>query len=93
MKRFVWTVQENELLRDDHGICFEAILFDIENGEVLDVLEHPNQAKHGNQRILMVALSEYAYRMPGIPLQPYRPTTNGTRPVGTVGAARSQCAG
>ena len=64
MKRFNWNTDKNEQLRADRGISFEEILFHIENGDILDILEHPNQDRYEGQRILVVAVEEYAHLVP-----------------------------
>ena len=45
MKRFNWNTEKNEQLRAERGISFEEILFHVENGDILDILEHPNQVR------------------------------------------------
>ena len=64
MKRFNWNTEKNEQLRGERMISFEEILFHIGNGDILDILEHPNQNKYGGQRILVVAVAEYAHLVP-----------------------------
>ena len=64
MKRFNWNSEKNEQLRIDRGISFEEILFHIENGDVLDILQHPNQEKYGGQRIFVVEVNEYVHLVP-----------------------------
>ena len=64
MKRFNWSTEKNEQLRTERGISFEEILFHIENGDILDILEHPNQERYEGQRIIVVAVSEYAHLVP-----------------------------
>ena len=64
VKRFNWNSEKNEQLRTDRGISFEEILFHIENGDVLDILQHPNQEKYGGQRIFVVEVNEYVHFVP-----------------------------
>lgn len=64
MKRFNWNSEKNEQLRIDRGISFDEILFHIENGDVLDILQHPNQEKYGGQRIFVVEVNEYVHLVP-----------------------------
>ena len=64
MKRFNWNDGKNERLRAERGITFEEILFHIENGDLLDVLEHPNADRYPGQRILVVGVNDYAYLVP-----------------------------
>jgi uncharacterized DUF497 family protein len=64
VKRFNWNSEKNEQLRTDRGISSEEILFHIENGDVLDILQHPNQEKYGGQRIFVVEVNEYVHLVP-----------------------------
>ena len=43
---------------------FERIILAIEDGDILDVLEHPKESRHAGQRILVVAVEGYAYLVP-----------------------------
>ena len=64
MKLFSWSVEKNELLRQERGIGFEEIVYHIERGDLLDLLEHPNRERYGGQRIFVVAVEHYAYLVP-----------------------------
>ena len=66
MKRFNWNPEKNEQLRSERGISFEEILFHIEHGDVLDILERPNQKRYQGQRIFVVAVEEYVHLVPFI---------------------------
>ena len=50
MKFFDWDDEKNEQLERERGISFEEAVFDIENGDVLDVIDHPNAAKYRSQK-------------------------------------------
>ncbi|MGZ9164258.1 MAG: toxin, partial [Anaerolineales bacterium] len=43
---------------------FEDVVFYIELGFLLDVLEHPNQEKYKGQKIFVVQIDDYAYLVP-----------------------------
>jgi uncharacterized DUF497 family protein len=64
VKYFSWDVEKNEKLMVDRGISFEEIVFHIEQGDLLDILEHPNQERYGGQRIFVVNVGGYAYLVP-----------------------------
>ena len=64
MKYFSWDDEKNELLKEERQISFEDIVFYIEQGFLLDVLEHPNQEKYQGQKIFVVQIDEYAYLVP-----------------------------
>lgn len=46
------------------GISFEEVLFHISEGDLLDVLGHPNQERYPNQRIFVVEIEGYAVIVP-----------------------------
>ena len=64
MKRFDCDEGKNERLRSERGISFEEIVFHIQRGDVVDILEHPDQARYGGQRIFVVNVDGYAYLVP-----------------------------
>ncbi|MBI3164654.1 MAG: BrnT family toxin [Chloroflexi bacterium] len=66
MKYFSWNEEKNELLKSDRQVSFEDVVFYIEQGFLLDVLEHPNQEKYKGQKILVVQIDDYAYLVPFI---------------------------
>lgn len=66
MKYFSWNEEKNGLLKDERQISFEDVVFYIEQGFLLDVLEHPNQKKYKGQKIFVVQIDEYAYLIPFI---------------------------
>jgi hypothetical protein len=64
VKYFSWSHKKNRLLQETRGISFEEIVFHIERGDVLDILEHSNQKKYSGQRIMIVDVEGYAYIVP-----------------------------
>lgn len=64
VKYFSWSTEKNLALQRLRGISFEEIVFHLERGDILDILEHPNQAKYAGQRILVVDVEGYAYLVP-----------------------------
>ncbi|MCP4593440.1 MAG: BrnT family toxin [bacterium] len=64
MKHFTWSLEKNAQIKRERGISFEEIVFHIERGDVLDLLDHPNQARYPAQRIWVVEVDEYAYLVP-----------------------------
>ena len=71
MKQIVWDVDKNALLYTDRGVCFEDVLLALEQGALLDRLEHPNQEKYPGQRIMVVAIDQYAYLVPYVETDDY----------------------
>lgn len=66
MKYFLWNEEKNELLKSERQVSFEDIVFYIEKGYLLDVLEHPNQEQYKGQKIFAVQSDDYVYFAPFI---------------------------
>jgi uncharacterized DUF497 family protein len=64
VKYFDWEDVKNAELRTERGIGFEDIVFHIERGDLLDILEHPNRERYGGQRIVVVRRQGYVYLVP-----------------------------
>ena len=64
MKPFRWGPEKNEILKATRGISYEMVVVSIESGGLLDILEHPNPAKYPSQRVLVVAIDDYACLVP-----------------------------
>jgi hypothetical protein len=64
VKYFAWDNAENARLRADRGIGFEDIVFHIERGDLLDILDHPNPERYAGQRIFVVQREDYVYLVP-----------------------------
>ncbi|TGL77255.1 toxin [Leptospira jelokensis] len=61
MKNYRWDLEKDEILRKERGISFALILFQIENGFLLDIIKHPNQDKYPNQSIFVIEIDGYVY--------------------------------
>ena len=61
---FYWNEEKNVLLKQERGVSFERIVVAIEEGHLLDILEHPNKEKYRNQIILVVEIEDYAFCIP-----------------------------
>lgn len=48
-------------MRDNRGICFEDILFYIDNDFLIDEIEHPNQMKYLGQGMMVLNIENYIY--------------------------------
>lgn len=66
MKYYDWNPEKNEILKQERNISFEDIVFHIENGDEVDVFDHPNQERYPNQKISVVLVDDYAYLVPYI---------------------------
>lgn len=64
MRAFAWDNAKNAKLKAERGIGFEEIVLQIERGQVLDLLENPNQVRYAGQRVFVVQCRGYAYLVP-----------------------------
>ena len=64
MITYQWDNEKNKILKQKRGVTFEQAIMHIENGDVLDIINHPNEAKYPNQKVLVVEMNEYAYVVP-----------------------------
>ena len=64
MKYFSWNEEKNGLLKAERQVSFEDVVFYIEQGFLLDVLEHPNQEKYKGQKVFVVQMDDYVYLVP-----------------------------
>ena len=63
---FAWDAAKNEKLKAERGISFEEVVYHIGRGDLLDILEHPNQQRYRGQRMLVVKVGDYAYLVPAV---------------------------
>lgn len=64
VKRFNWDNNKNIELQKQRGISFEVVIYHIEIGKIVDILEHPNKTKYPNQKIFMININDYIYLVP-----------------------------
>lgn len=64
MKIFQWNNEKNEWLIEHRGVCFEQVIMLMEQEDVLDVIEHPNQDEYPGQKIAIIKIDDYAYLVP-----------------------------
>ena len=64
MKTFCWNEDKNVQLKAERGIGFESAIETIQQGNILDIIEHPNQGKYPNQRIFILEIDQYVYMLP-----------------------------
>lgn len=64
MVYYQWSPAKNALLKAERGLSFEQIVLHIEDGDLRDVCEHPNQARYPGQQILVVRVGTYACLVP-----------------------------
>ena len=62
--KFLWNENKNDSLKHARKISFEQIILSIENKQVVDVMEHPNQKKYKGQIFILVESNNYVYVVP-----------------------------
>ena len=75
---FSWSTEKNRQLIDQRGVSFESVVSAIEQGALVDVVEHPNQHRYAGQLIYVVEIDEYLH------LVPFVKETDGTRFLKTI---------
>ena len=65
MPNYYWDEEKDALLRRTRRVSFDDIVYQIEHGGgLLDDIAHPNPTLHPGQRIYIVRIRDYAYRVP-----------------------------
>jgi len=64
MKPIRWNADKSLSLKAERGVSFEEVLSAISQGGLLSVMNHPNRAKYGHQKMLVVRIQDYAYLVP-----------------------------
>jgi len=66
MKLLNWNAVKNQELIEKRGVSFEDVAFFLQQGALLDDLEHSNFKKYPGQRIFVLEIDSYAYLVPYI---------------------------
>lgn len=64
MKIFRWDYDKNGKLKRERGVSFEEVVYYIEQGDLVDIAEHPNQGKYPGQQIYIIRLHGYLHLVP-----------------------------
>ena len=67
-KTIRYSLEKNELLKKQRNISFEDVILSINNGYLIDDIEHPNKEKYLNQNIfiILIKIKNYVYLVPYI---------------------------
>ena len=65
-KTIRYSLEKNEILKEQRDISFEDVILALENGNLLDDIEHPNKDKYRNQNIfiILIEIKNYVYLVP-----------------------------
>ena len=60
------SLEKNDILKSTRDISFEDVILALENGYLLDDIEHPNKEKYPNQNIfiILIQIKDYVYIVP-----------------------------
>ena len=64
MKPIRWSAEKSLSLKAERGVSFEEVLSAISQGGLLSVMGHPNRAKYGHQKMLVVRIQDYVSLVP-----------------------------
>ncbi len=64
MKIFNWNPDKNDQLISERNVNFEKIVMAINEGNIVDVYDHPKQQQYPNQKIYAVQIDNYIYLVP-----------------------------
>lgn len=64
MKPINWNSTKNHQLVAERGVSFEDIVFYMQQGRLLDDIEHPNRKKYPEQRIFVINVDGYVHLVP-----------------------------
>lgn len=64
MSIYTFSPEKNLKPIEERNISFEEIIAAIEDNQLLDILEHPNQEKYVDQKIYVICVKEYVYLVP-----------------------------
>lgn len=59
-----YSEEKNLILIEVRKISFEEVIMAIENGDLLDDIDHFNKVRYKNQRIFIVKIRRYIYAVP-----------------------------
>lgn len=65
-KSILYSFEKNALLKEQRDISFEDVILSLEEGNLLDDVEHPNKEKYPNQNIfiILIKIKDYVYLVP-----------------------------
>ena len=71
MNRFLdkyinWNNDKNIILKETRNISFESVGQALEEWNVFEIIQHPNNEKYPNQKILNIEINNYFYIVPFI---------------------------
>jgi hypothetical protein len=63
-KQFDFAADKNHWLKEKRNISFEEVIAALEEGKLIEVIEHPNKKKYPNQNMYVLEINDYIYLVP-----------------------------
>lgn len=63
-EQYEFSLLKNQLLIEERGIGFEDVIYVIEDGYLLKIVNHHNHVKYPKQQFLLVNIENYVYTIP-----------------------------
>jgi len=54
-------MDKNEQLKESRGISFNDIVYYIEHGHLIEIIDHPNQNSYKDQKMYVLNIDDYIY--------------------------------
>ena len=64
MGRFDWDDEKSRFLETTREVGSEDVVFHMANGDVLDVIRHPNKDRYPDQMIIVLNIDGYVFLVP-----------------------------
>jgi hypothetical protein len=65
-KQFDFAADKNHWLKANRNISFEEVIAALEEGKLIEVIEHPKKTKYPNQTMYVLEMNDYIYLVPFI---------------------------
>ncbi len=52
------------MLERTRGVCFEDVLVCIQNGDIINIIRHPNRDRYPSQNIIVLNVAGYVWLVP-----------------------------
>ena len=66
MGRFDWDDEKSRFLETTREVGSEDVVFHMANGDVLDVIRHPNKDRYPDQMVIVLNIDGYVFLVPYI---------------------------
>ena len=64
MLYYRYSNEKNHKLIEERGFSFEDIIYHIENGGLVDIIENKNDDRYSHQQVFVVKMKEYIHLVP-----------------------------